>query len=67
MDIPLAPEIEEVVRRKVAGGEYPSASALIEEALLLLVERDWQRSRRELFERLGGGDPFPQAGSEAGP
>ncbi len=65
MEVPLDPEIEEIVRRKVAGGEYPSVSALVEEALMLLVERDWQRSRRELFERLGGGDPFSTHGAEA--
>ncbi len=64
MEIPLDPEIEQVVRRKVEGGEYPSAAALVEEALMLLVERDWQRSREALFERLGG-DPFPEPGSEA--
>ena len=65
MDVPLDPEIEEAVRRKVEGGEYPSVAALVEEALMLLVERDWQRTREALFERLGGGDPFPKPGSEA--
>ena len=53
MEIPLAPEIEEVVRRKVEVGEYVSVAALIEEALFLLVERDFERSQRELIRQLG--------------
>ena len=66
MDVPLDPEIEEVVRKKVEGGEYPSVSALIEEALMLLVERDWQRSREALFQRLGN-DPFTDRNPESRP
>lgn len=34
--ISLCPELAEFVRRKVEGGEYPAADALIEDALLLL-------------------------------
>lgn len=48
MDVALPPEIEQVVLAKVAAGEYPSVAVLIEEALFLLVERDWQATRREL-------------------
>jgi Arc/MetJ-type ribon-helix-helix transcriptional regulator len=51
MDIPMDPEIERVVREKVARGEYRSIAELIEEALFLLVERDWSRSQAELQER----------------
>ena len=51
MEVALAPEIEAVVQAKVAAGEYPSVSALVEEALFLLVERDWQSLRREVGER----------------
>jgi len=54
MEVILAPEIEQVVLAKVAAGEYPSVTALVEEALFLLVERDWQVSRRELGERAAG-------------
>ncbi len=48
MDIPLAPEIEAVVLRKVALGEYRSVVELVEEALFLLVERDWAASQAAL-------------------
>ena len=51
MDVPLPPEIEQVVLAKVAAGEYPSVAILVEEALFLLVERDWQALRRDVGER----------------
>ncbi len=60
MDVPLDPEIEQVVRRKVENGEYPSVEALVEEALFLLVERDWSRRQAELREKMPsafGDDP----------
>ena len=47
----MAPEIEQVVRDKVASGEYPTVAALIEEALFLLVERDWHAAQRDLRDR----------------
>ena len=53
MDVPLPPEIEQVVLAKVAAGEYPSVAVLIEEALFLLVERDWQALRRDVGEHAG--------------
>jgi Arc/MetJ-type ribon-helix-helix transcriptional regulator len=52
MDVPLHPEIERVVRQKVESGEYPSIAALVEEALFLLVERDWSRCQAELLEKV---------------
>ncbi len=52
MDVPLHPEIEQVVRQKVESGEYPSVAALFEEALFLLVERDWSKVQEELNERM---------------
>lgn len=51
MEVALPSEIEQVVLAKVAAGEYPSVALLVEEALFLLVERDWLASRRELEER----------------
>jgi len=51
VEVALAPEIEQVVLAKVASGEYPSVASLVEEALFLLVERDWLASQRELRER----------------
>ena len=52
MDVPLDPEIERVVRQKVENGEYPSIAVLFEEALFLLVERDWSRSQADLQDRM---------------
>jgi Arc/MetJ-type ribon-helix-helix transcriptional regulator len=52
MEVPLDPEIEKVVLQKVASGEYPSVAFLVEEALYLLVERDWSNSQAELQERV---------------
>ena len=52
MDVPLDPEIERVMRQKVESGEYPSVAVLVEEALFLLVERDWARSQADLQERM---------------
>jgi Arc/MetJ-type ribon-helix-helix transcriptional regulator len=52
MEVPMDPEIERVVREKVARGDYPSVAELVEEALYLLVERDWSRSQAELQERV---------------
>ena len=55
MEVDLAPEIEAVVRAKVAAGEYASVAALVEEALFLLVERDWHAAQRDLHQRGGFG------------
>jgi Arc/MetJ-type ribon-helix-helix transcriptional regulator len=52
MEVPLHPEIERVLRQKVESGEYPSIAALVEEALFLLVERDWSRCQAELLEKV---------------
>jgi Arc/MetJ-type ribon-helix-helix transcriptional regulator len=65
MDVPLDPEIERVVRQKVESGEYPSVAILIEEALFLLVERDWSRSQADLQERMPAVfDPDPPTSAE---
>ena len=61
MDVPLDPEIERVVLDKVARGDYPSVAVMVEEALYLLVERDWSRSQAELIERVPSVfDPLPE-------
>lgn len=48
MEVELAPEIEAILRAKVATGEYPSLAALVEDALFLLVERDWRAAQANL-------------------
>lgn len=40
MNISVSPELEELIRRKVESGLYESMGQLIQEALLLLEERD---------------------------
>ena len=68
MDVTLPAEIEAVILAKVAAGEYASVTALLEEALFLLVQRDWQELRRELGERASflfdGGDPAEAEGAD---
>jgi len=40
MNVSLTPQLEELVRRKVASGMYNSSSEVVREALHLLEERD---------------------------
>jgi antitoxin ParD1/3/4 len=40
MNISLTPELEELVRLKVASGRYGSASEVVREALRLMEEKD---------------------------
>lgn len=40
MNFALSPELEELIRRKVAAGGYQSPAHVVEEALMLLEERD---------------------------
>ena len=47
MGISLDPRVEAMVREKVGSGRYPDATAVVEEALRLLDERDrldWLRT-----------------------
>ena len=60
MDVTLSPELKELVRRRVESGRYHSAGQVIEEALLLLDERDhWAALQAELkqgFDQLDRGE-----------
>jgi antitoxin ParD1/3/4 len=49
MDIPLPPELEQLIQAKVASGRYESASEVVGEALRLLAEQD-DRGRDNLAE-----------------
>lgn len=40
MDTHLPPHLQEIIRRKVATGDYGSEAEVLEEALLLLDRRD---------------------------
>jgi antitoxin ParD1/3/4 len=46
MNIWLPPEVESVVREKVESGRYDSHAQVIQEALILLEERDKTRALR---------------------
>ena len=52
MNVNLTPELEELVRRKVASGLYNNQSEVVREALRLLAEQD--RLREAHMERLRG-------------
>ncbi len=58
MDITLSPEIERLVQERVAQGAYPNASALIGEAVHLLL--DWDCTETEL-------ESLVQQGIQSGP
>lgn len=46
MKVDLTPQLEEMVRAKVASGLYGSASDVVREALRLMTERDRARETR---------------------
>jgi len=46
MNLWLTPEVEAIVRKKVESGRYDSHAQVIQEALILLDERDETRARR---------------------
>ena len=48
VEVNLTADIERVIEQKLAAREYPSLDALLEEALFLLVERDWQLAQSDL-------------------
>ena len=52
MNINLTPQLEEMVRQKVASGLYTSASEVVREALRLMEEQD--RLRAAKLEQLRG-------------
>ena len=52
MPVTLPPELEEVVRERVASGAYSSSSEVLREALRLIEARDqWLAVQREAFRR----------------
>jgi antitoxin ParD1/3/4 len=50
MDVPLPPELEELVKQKVESGQYSSTSEVVQDALWLLHYRDrlWEIKLEEL-------------------
>ncbi|MGV8075351.1 MAG: type II toxin-antitoxin system ParD family antitoxin [Syntrophobacteraceae bacterium] len=65
MNVNLTPQLEDMVKRKVASGLYNSASEVVREALRLMDEQDRLRAvkldtlRQDIREGLTSGDPTP--------
>ena len=65
MNVNLSPQLEEMVRQKVASGLYTSASEVVREALRLMEEYDRVRAakleqlRQDIQEGLASGEPTP--------
>ncbi len=65
MNVNLTPQLEDMIKRKVASGLYNSASEVVREALRLMDEQDRLRAikleqlRQDIREGLASGDPTP--------
>jgi antitoxin ParD1/3/4 len=65
MNVNLSPQLEEMVKAKVASGLYTSASEVVREALRLMEHQDKLRSlqlhhlRSDIQEGLSSGEPTP--------
>lgn len=71
MNVNLTPQLEEMVRAKVASGMYTSASEVVREALRLMDEQDRLRAvkleqlREDIRQGLGSGEAQPWNAAEA--
>jgi antitoxin ParD1/3/4 len=65
MNVNLTPQLEDMIRQKVASGLYTSASEVVREALRLMEEQDRIRAvkldqlRQDIREGLESGAPTP--------
>ena len=65
MNVNLTPQLEDMVRQKVASGLYTSASEVVREALRLMEDQDQLRAaklaqlRQDIRDGLNSGDPTP--------
>lgn len=65
MNVNLTPQLEEMIRQKVASGFYNSASEVVREALRLMERQDRQRQirleelRREIQRGIDSGPAAP--------
>jgi antitoxin ParD1/3/4 len=65
MNVNLTPQLEEMIKRKVASGLYNSASEVVREALRLMEEQDRVRAakleqlRQDIRDGLNSGEPTP--------
>lgn len=65
MNVNLTPQLEAMVKQKVASGLYTSASEVVREALRLMEEQDQIRAvkleqlRQDIRDGLNSGEPTP--------
>jgi antitoxin ParD1/3/4 len=62
LNINLTPQLEDMVRQKVAGGLYNSASEVVREALRMMEAQDRLRAiklRQDIRDGIESGDPTP--------
>src|SRR4030042_3163465 len=65
INVSLTPQLEDMVRKKVAAGLYNSASEVVREALRLMDEQDRVRAvkleqlRQDIRDGLNSGEPTP--------
>ena len=65
MNVNLTPQLEALVKQKVASGLYSSASEVVHEVLRLMAEQDRIRAiqleqlRQDIRDGLNSGDPEP--------
>jgi antitoxin ParD1/3/4 len=70
MNVNLSPQLEAMVKAKVASGLYTSASEVVREALRLMEQQDQLRSlqlqqlRSDIQEGLSSGPPAPWSAQE---
>ncbi len=68
MNVPLTPQHERLIKKKVKSGEYSSPDEVIDAALRLLDERDKKLAslRQDIQEGLdsGSGRPFDESAAE---
>ncbi|QFY43386.1 type II toxin-antitoxin system ParD family antitoxin [Candidatus Methylospira mobilis] len=65
MNVNLSPQLEDMVRQKVASGLYTSASEIVREALRMMEAQDRLRAakleqlRQDIYEGMESGEPTP--------
>jgi antitoxin ParD1/3/4 len=65
INVSLTPQLEEMVRQKVSGGLYNSASEVVREALRLMEAQDrlqavkLEQLRQDIQDGMESGDPTP--------
>jgi antitoxin ParD1/3/4 len=70
INVSLTPQLEEMVRQKVAGGLYNSVSEVVREALRLMDAQDrlqavkLEQLRQDIQNGLESGDPTPWSAEE---